>query len=386
MNPSARGWLKKLLKSLEKEQYQSLTLLDFYPKLKLSGFIYGSNVAVVYNFLSSSDYNQEERCKINFTLALYVVYQSHGDFQTDFKNSIISFYEKIGFYKTNFLREIIGSDAESIIHKRIQIDDNVLTKNFNLFATNALLFMDVLAFDQFLSTSKNINAYLLSLENSVQKIVSSALNSKAKKNKYDFSLIKLLEASSRQSKQGYRSYDEIQSKDFSKLETLYLLDLVCMATWSDKQIDNSEQQFLDDFGSKFNLSTSEISSAVDAVNTFYEAYKSDIALLSTKNLATRFYDHSSGMVKKLIVRNSKRLYQELKESQELVMLLSQSTIRDLNQVEQKKMQEQMMDLLKSIPSLAIFMLPGGAFLLPLFIKFIPKLLPSAFDDNRIEDE
>ena len=38
------------------------------------------------------------------------------------------------------------------------------------------------------------------------------------------------------------------------------------------------------------------------------------------------------------------------------------------------------------PSLAIFILPGGALLLPLVVKFIPKLLPSAFDDNRIEDE
>ena len=41
---------------------------------------------------------------------------------------------------------------------------------------------------------------------------------------------------------------------------------------------------------------------------------------------------------------------------------------------------------KVIPSLAIFILPGGALLLPLVVKFIPKLLPSAFDDNRIEDE
>ena len=45
----------------------------------------------------------------------------------------------------------------------------------------------------------------------------------------------------------------------------------------------------------------------------------------------------------------------------------------------------LIDILKSIPSLAIFMLPGGAILLPLFIKFIPKLLPSAFDENRIND-
>ena len=31
-------------------------------------------------------------------------------------------------------------------------------------------------------------------------------------------------------------------------------------------------------------------------------------------------------------------------------------------------------------------LPGGAILLPIFIKLIPKLLPSAFDENRIDEE
>ena len=110
-----------------------------------------------------------------------------------------------------------------------------------------------------------------------------------------------------------------------------------------------------------------------------------MALLSSKNIVQSFYDNSSLIVSKLISRNSKRLYKELKESKDLVMLLSQSTVRDLNEEEQKQMQEQLLDLLKSIPSLAIFMLPGGAILLPLFIKFIPKLLPSAFDENRIND-
>ena len=98
-----------------------------------------------------------------------------------------------------------------------------------------------------------------------------------------------------------------------------------------------------------------------------------------------FYKNSSKMVKKLITRNSKRLYQELKDSKELMVLLTQSTSRDLTREEQKKVQEQLLDIFKSIPSLAIFMLPGGALLLPLVVKFIPKLLPSAFDENRIEE-
>ena len=91
------------------------------------------------------------------------------------------------------------------------------------------------------------------------------------------------------------------------------------------------------------------------------------------------------MVYKLITRNSKRLYQEIKDSKELMVLITHSTVRDLTKEEQKKVQEQLLDIFKSIPSLAIFMLPGGALLLPLVVKFIPKLLPSAFDENRIDD-
>ena len=69
---------------------------------------------------------------------------------------------------------------------------------------------------------------------------------------------------------------------------------------------------------------------------------------------------------------------------ELMVLLSKSTLRELNAEEKKKVQNQLLDIFKSIPSLAIFLLPGGAVLLPIFIKLIPKLLPSSFDENRVE--
>ena len=68
-----------------------------------------------------------------------------------------------------------------------------------------------------------------------------------------------------------------------------------------------------------------------------------------------------------------------------MLLLTKSTQRPLTESEQKVIQTQLLDIFKSIPSLAIFLLPGGMLLMPLFIKFIPQLLPSAFDDNRMED-
>lgn len=386
MNPSAKGWLKKLLKILDQYPNNNYGLKDFYPKLKHVGFIYGSNITVANSVFINTDFTQEERCKINLVLALFKVYKKENNTTQNFVQSIKSFYKNIGFYKKSFIEELLGEDVELIIHKRIQIDSNVITKNFNNSLTNALLFMDVLAFTVFLKKPKYTLDYLKKIEYSIRAVVSEALNSKSKKNKYDKSLIRLLESSLRVSNTKNIAFDTLKAATYSELERLYFLDLACMTTWNDQKIDKGEQLYFNKLKEKFEFSSQQIDDAILSVENFYIEHKDDVELLSTKNLAERFYDNSSKLVKKLITRNSKKLYQELKESKELMVLLSQSTVRDLTDEEIDKMQEQLLDVLKSIPSLAIFMLPGGAILLPLFIKFIPKLLPSAFDDNRIEDK
>jgi hypothetical protein len=78
------------------------------------------------------------------------------------------------------------------------------------------------------------------------------------------------------------------------------------------------------------------------------------------------------------------LLKELNESKELMVLLAASTRRDLDEIEKKKVKIQLLDICKSIPSLTIFLLPGGSLLLPILIKFIPKLLPSSFNENLEE--
>jgi nucleoid-associated protein YejK len=79
------------------------------------------------------------------------------------------------------------------------------------------------------------------------------------------------------------------------------------------------------------------------------------------------------------------LSKEISQSKELMILLAYSTQRDLNKEEKKKVKKQMLDICKSIPSLTIFLIPGGSLLLPILIKFIPQLLPSSFNEN-LEDE
>jgi hypothetical protein len=147
-----------------------------------------------------------------------------------------------------------------------------------------------------------------------------------------------------------------------------------------------ESEFIQILGKDLQLDAHTIQNSLAHVSNFINSNKETIPFLQDQNMAIKFYDSMSRLVNRLILRNKKRLLKELSGSAELVSLLSKSTVRDLTKEEKKKVQTQLLDIFKSIPSLAIFLLPGGAILLPIFIKLIPTLLPSAFDENRVENE
>ena len=86
-------------------------------------------------------------------------------------------------------------------------------------------------------------------------------------------------------------------------------------------------------------------------------------------------------IKTSLHRNKLRLAQELKQSKEAVFLIKKGTHSSLTEEEKEKVKIQLLDICKAIPALAVFLLPGGALLLPLLIKLIPDILPSAFQEN-----
>ena len=392
MNPSSPGWIKKLLKDIgANNRFIGFSDTVFYNELRASGFIYGSNLNIVAQALKQKDLTEDEICKANLCLAFYYTHQNSKS-ENAFVESVIDFYASINEIKTSFFNGLLGGkktneQLEKIIHKRIHIDANVLTKNFNYFIINALLYVDVLAYKAYLDKTLFSVDYVKNLEAAIVAISLNVLNSKEEKNQYDDSLIKLFQSSLRFNENENRNlnYNNAIAYVNDTLEKFYIFDLACMATWSDQMIDVDEQHFLEKLASDLKLDIAIAHHAIKTVNLFYTKNKHNIALLSSKNVVQSFYKNSSKMVKKLITRNSKRLYRELQDSKELMVLLTQSTIRELSEEEQHKVQEQLFDIFKSIPSLAIFMLPGGAILLPLVVKFIPKLLPSAFDENRVED-
>ena len=95
------------------------------------------------------------------------------------------------------------------------------------------------------------------------------------------------------------------------------------------------------------------------------------------NLGENLRERASLVVRK----NMKRVVNEIHETQDLYNLLIKSTKTGLSSEEKERVKSQLSDILKTIPALAIFALPGGAILLPILIKLLPfNLLPSSFED------
>lgn len=398
MNPSANGWIDKLNALVYDQQVlTSLSQEVFYKRLRASGFIYGSNIKTLLDIPTELTLSEDEITKVNLLLCLLYHYQRSRPNQSEEAavKEILNFYKELKANKFSFLEKILigkecSAQLEKVIDSRIRLNSNIITQNFSNLITNALLFEDVLSFVYFLDKKKGTERFAIRLENRIHKVVYEALNSKASKSEHDELLIKLVASSMRYHKGDLEASDSLEVSLYSydsgsNLANRYLLDLACLVVWDDANVDQSEENFLDTLGKKFNIAPEIIQDSLEHIQYFIGAHREKIAFFNTANPVRTFYDQSSKVVSKLILRNQKRLIKELNESGELLVLLTRSTAKDLTDDEKQKVKEQLLDICKSIPSLAIFALPGGGLLLPLLVKFIPKLLPSAFDDNKLPE-
>ncbi|WP_127141547.1 LETM1-related biofilm-associated protein [Flagellimonas marinaquae] len=395
MNPSASGWINKFGHLVDQESSYFEDFDSLYRDLKANGFIYGVHLNIPSFVPAEHALSEDEIAKVNLLTALYFTYTfkvGKTDFEA-FVNKVFEYYQSLNVSRISFLNKILtGSKTESqlekLIDSRIYLSDNTFSRALGNSLTNSLLYVDILIFIVYLKGEKNLMAHAQLLEFVTINIVYHALNSK-QTHESDEKLIQLLASSltyvDSESAKFEGDFSDLLNQNFSQNEKDYFLDMACLTIWEDKALDYTETDYIFGLGRDLGKSKKEVDFELQFVEGFFEKNKDKVAYLNNKNLAVQFYDGMSKNVSKLILRNSKRLKKELTQSRELVTLLSKSTVKDLNAEEKKKVQNQLLDIFKSIPSLAIFMLPGGAILLPIFIKLIPKLLPSAFDDNRVED-
>lgn len=399
MNPSAPDWILKFLNLFDREELvgRYKNEKEFYKSLKTAGFIYGiSGSFLPKKNLDSLKLTKEELTKVNLFHALIYQFLQYHNEATDKEAilNILAFYKELEKGKTGFFHKFSLSHSpshslENILSARLQEANTLLKKNSLSLLTYALLFLDVLAYKHWLREPKTTKEVYRQLEEGVLNYCFFTLKSKQKKSKYDKLLIELYETSSGyvldETADGSAVFLEKMKylRQADTLEKKYILDMCCLTIWEDFKMDETEYEYLLQIINILDFPEEELEESLSELSSFSENHIERIVLFEYSNPVKQFYKQSASTVKLLIIRNKDRLVRELEESGELMVLLGQSTLRDLSAEEKTKVKDQLLDICKTIPSLTIFLLPGGSVLMPLLVKFIPKLLPSAFQENRI---
>lgn len=186
--------------------------------------------------------------------------------------------------------------------------------------------------------------------------------------------------------------NECQSVNFDKYTNdnihirRILYDYATFACFSDNNVQVNEVLFLVDVAKKLNLTEDDTQLSHIYVENYLRLEGDKLFYIHYSEGLDKIRQALFDRTQNIIQKNKQKITTEILESKELVELIRKSINEDLSTSEKDKVREQIFDLLKTIPSLAIFMIPGGAFILPIILKILPEevLMPSSFINKKKE--
>ena len=413
--PSSKGWINKYFDLVEKNQikltYERSAEMEetafIHASLARTGIIFGfPNQLLFAQKMDSTKWTAEEKLKILLFESLLLVYSLNTKGKKvdkkEFSQALTDFY---GFHGSSaikkiftfFVKETEEEKIEAIFSKRVDIKINFLENRLwvNYF-NNVLIYLDVILFYDFLTNrSKSTLLNYDEMAMNTLTAISLACMSDGIINSNEKNLFSVFLASANLSDL-QRDIAEVRFQkgaDFSdfteqvvsnELLKLFLVDLASFVVFSNYDQSKGELSFLQILSKHIGVSDSQLNVGLTLTEQFILNNQEDIPFLKSSSSVEKVYSSLSKRWIKILGRNKDKLATELKQSKELVSLIRKSSMTELSKEEKETVKSQFMDIVKSMPSLAIFMLPGGAFLLPLVLKVIPDLIPSAFRDNEVE--
>ena len=410
INPASKNWLMKYLTLIE--QGTILINQEHIKKNSLSmllreaafetGFIFGLPKKTLFYKGQTNKWTREEILKIIFLEHLILIY-----FKTvkkinnkDVVKSLLDFFisttpSKKPKFLSFFFKNNPHEKLEEIINAKVFIPKTYITKIWMNYIQNSLCFIDVLVFNEYLKNQKDLRKKHESyIEKTLYTLIEASkadgvIDPKEKK-LVEFFLasaplkkvvIKKLE-NQLISKTTNPNLEGLEKTD-NKLFNQYLLDIGAFAIFVDLKIVEEEYKFINNLQNKLGLSEKELDSSIAMTQAFILDQNDKLDFLKYDKAREKLFNIFVIRWIKILGRNKDKILIELQESKELINLVKKSFKEELTENEKEIVKTQFKDIVKSVPTLALFMLPGGSILLPLILKIIPSLLPTAFRDNEI---
>ncbi len=429
MNFTEKGWLKRYLQFRSENldidyDYQQIDIDSIenigqfiYSFIQPTGLMYGIPVDIPdLKHLSMHEWNDQERQ--NVVLIESFINAALNDRYDDVNqiNDIVAETEEIvvsiGLFYSYLYPDIAKARTkifarkekegieltEYVLEKHVQIKMN-WTNFWSSFFDNSLLFLDIVYFIKWLQLKNNkaageaiiqerISMHLLILKTiAVVSLADNEIQSEEQKLFDSFVHSAKLDSEKINEVKNYLSRGiTLDDIDFSIANTWllkkYILELAVLTAWSNQDVDEDEKEILLQINTKLGFDEPEFERSMMAIESFVIENWEQVHYLQDKLNYQIVSKRFRKRINATIAKNKKRIITEIQESKELMQLLNKSRKQKLTPEEKAKVKSQILDILKTIPALAIFSLPFGSVILPLVLKILPKhiLYPTAFQD------
>ena len=412
LQPGAKDWIYKYFSLIESGEVDLLPWTESTDLSKAeflhsvffdTGIIFGYPIDFLFckNEISES-WTNDEKLSLLLLESLILVYISERETlsKEEFIDALLVFYQQFKPKHSLNILKFFFKDSESIkleriIKSRIHVKRSITNQLWVSYFSNSLVYLDIMAFRLFLLNEKQLEESEGAFINGALQVVATMAVADEVLTPLEQQIIATyIEASSLTDVEIAEFYQKLKNREFvladitipkdaADLYKLYLLDIAVMAVHSDLSVVNEEMVELRALCNYLKLPEEKLEHSIMIINRFIMNNNDKIVFLQDKSSYEQLYSNFSKRWIKILGRNKDKLIDELKESKELISLVNKSFTEELTAEEKEKVKTQFKDIIKSVPALAIFMLPGGMILLPIILKIIPDLIPSAFKKNEI---
>jgi hypothetical protein len=281
--------------------------------------------------------------------------------------------------------------AEKILEKRIDRTSTFQGNFWTYFFHNSLLFLDVFIFGQWIHTNADrIVADFFRYEReelrfSIVKVIAVAAHSD---NIIDFEERKLFEYFIQgadlppdKRKEALKIFEkgvEIDSinlpSENSWILKKFFLEIAILTTWADKKVEQAEQDFLKRFCNYLSFTDEDLDNSLIAIEGFVLEHWEQLTFLQDKQDYQRVSEHFISRVSKIAEKNKSRLLKEIQDSEDVMVLLKKARTEELTPQESERIRQELIVILKTVPTFVIISLPQRFLTLPILMKILPKNL------------
>ena len=164
----------------------------------------------------------------------------------------------------------------------------------------------------------------------------------------------------------------------------FVLAQAILASLVDGAHSSSERRFLAELAGAFSVSPLEVRQLELALAAFYAEHRDMVDTFTASEAGRELADELIDDLSHTLEKNLTAVAQELRQTGELAELLTKSARgAPLSADERARLKQNLVDVAKAVPSLALLAAPGGLLLLGALTRVLPfNILPSAWEKPR----